>query len=109
LAAYWAENIPYLGGSFALFGILVALRRFIPWWPIHPWGIALPGLYLGIKLDSTLFVAFVIKAIILKIGGARLYERVTPALVGVIAGSTAGRIVLELVGAAFGLPRPYLA
>jgi len=101
--------VPYLAGSFVLFGILVALRRFLPWWPVHPWGIALPGLYLGIKLDSTLFVAFVIKSLILKIGGSRLFEKSVPVLVGVIAGSTAGRIILELVGAAFGLPRPYLA
>ncbi len=109
LASGWAENVPYLAGSFVLFGILVALRRFLPWWPVHPWGIALPGLYLGIKLDSTLFVAFIIKSLIIKLGGSRLFEKSVPVLVGVIAGSTAGRLILELVGAAFGLPRPYLA
>ena len=110
LAAYWETwGLPYLAGSFVLFGILVALRRFLPWWPVHPWGIALPGIYLGIKLDSTLFVAFVIKLLVMKIGGAKLFEKIVPVLGGIIAGSTAGRIILELVGAAFGLPRPYLA
>ena len=78
-------NIGGLWGCVAGGGVFVAFlsmmrSRFI-WWPLHPLGLpfTIPGW-------SSVMVVWIIKALILKYGGIRLFQKLKPIFLGLILG-----------------------
>ena len=83
---------------------LMFLRRQFIWFPFHPAGYAL-GLSAGmVWVWSAVCVGWVIKAILLKFGGLRLYRKAAPFFVGVILGDFLIGTFWSLVGAVFEIP-----
>jgi len=83
--------LPFIGLG-ALVTILLALARWrFTWWPFHPAGYALA---MNFGLDYywfAMFLAWLIKKIVLRFGGLRLYRRTLPFMIGIILGEyTAG-------------------
>ncbi|HCR16874.1 MAG TPA: hypothetical protein DIU35_05270 [Candidatus Latescibacteria bacterium] len=71
--------------------VLTFLKYRLPWWPLHPIGFALAGTGTSVRYTVfSVFLAWVIKFIILRIGGAMLYRRYRPFFLGVLIGYTAG-------------------
>ncbi len=87
-----------LGIGFTVF--LAAMRiRFI-WWPFHPIGYLLKGSYEMLRLWFPIFITWLIKSLILRYGGMRLYRRAYPFFIGLILGEfVAGflRTIVDLV------------
>jgi hypothetical protein len=80
------------------------LRRQFIWFPFHPTGYAL-GLSAGmVWVWSAICVGWILKAILLKFGGLRLYRKAAPFFVGVILGDFLIGTFWSLVGAVFGIP-----
>ncbi len=68
--------------------LMVAQRRFLRW-PIHPIGLAIAGTWVMDKLWFGVFLAWLIKSLVLKYGGPRLYMRTIPFFLGMVMGQCA--------------------
>jgi len=76
----------YMGIGATVMGALTFLRMRLPWWPLHPLGLAISGTYFTQKTFVAIFIAWLAKVIILKIGGVGLYRRSQPFFIGILVG-----------------------
>jgi hypothetical protein len=84
-----------LGGVVMM--LLIALRYQFPGWPLHPIGFTIAR---GVAIDNaffTTFLAWLIKTILLRIGGIGLYQRAQPLFLGMLVGFAAGVLLSTLV------------
>ena len=65
---------------------LAALRMNFRWWPFHPVGYAVSGSWSMDQLWLCVFIAWLVKGLLLKYGGARAYQPAVPFFVGLIMG-----------------------
>jgi hypothetical protein len=81
----WGK-IGVMAGGGAVMALLSYLRYRLAWWPIHP--IGLPVAYtLPVRLSwFSIFLAWVAKSIILRLGGISLYRKAQPFFYGIITG-----------------------
>ena len=77
------------GGIMAL--LMLARHRFL-WWPLHPLGFPIGGIWVVDEISFSVFLAWLFKGLVLKYGGPRLYRRTRPFFLGLILGqfTTAG-------------------
>lgn len=96
----------FLALGIALVFCLARLR--VAWWPLHPMGFVFLGGFPAYYLWFSFFLAWILKKAVTRYGGARLYERLKPLMVGIIAGSMLGALVPMLVGSVyyFAMGRP---
>jgi len=81
----WSGWVTTGFGMGVMFGLYSAWRS-ITWWPLHPLGYALMGMGPMDFYWFSFFVAWLIKVIVLKYGGAQLYRRTLPLFLGLILG-----------------------
>jgi hypothetical protein len=55
-------------------------------WPFHPLGFAIAGSYEMSVIWLPLMIAWILKALIVRYGGHRIYQRVLPAFIGLVLG-----------------------
>ena len=65
---------------------LASLRMNLAWWPFHPVGYAVSGSWSMEQLWACFLAAWLIKAAILRYGGAKVYRRAIPLFVGLMLG-----------------------
>ena len=99
--------VPELGviGSSFLFTIFLMIMktRFL-WWPLHPGGyVLISGTGMG-RLWFTIFLSWLAKATILKIGGVKLYRQAVPFFLGLILGDYTLGCVWSLIGLVLKIP-----
>ncbi|MBI4552522.1 MAG: hypothetical protein HY710_09675 [Candidatus Latescibacteria bacterium] len=85
----------FLGGVFTAF--LIVCHHRLPWWPLHPIGFGVvrtPGV--GASVFSIL-VAWLVKAILIKIGGVQLYRKAQPFAIGMIVAFAVGVMLSFIV------------
>ena len=80
----WAPTIAR-GVGFAITTALLILRARFLRFPLHPMGLALAATF-GYHTWFALFVAWLCKLLILRLGGARLYRTAAPAFLGLAIG-----------------------
>ena len=84
-----------LGGLEA--GLLILLRNRLPWWPLHPLGLAFQDTR-GLRFYSfSLFLTWAAKLVILRVGGIALYRRTAPFFIGITVGYVVGIAVSSVV------------
>jgi hypothetical protein len=97
----WINNQTQLtGGEYtglllgALIGwLLILCHHSFHWWPLHPigWGVAQTW---GITMIVTsVFIVWLVKALILRFGGTRLYRQAQPFFIGMIVGYVLGVVL----------------
>ncbi len=64
----------------------VVMRRHYLWWPLHPLGAALSVSWILCVFWFPMLVAWLIKNVITRYGGIKLYLRLRPAFLGLIFG-----------------------
>jgi hypothetical protein len=92
-------NLPDLLAMFggAVFGLLVmSIRTRLFWWPLHPLPYAMSGSWGMYNLWCPLFVAFLVKWTLLRIGGLRSYRKAVPFFLGLALGDYAVGSVLSI-------------
>ncbi|MBI4531086.1 MAG: hypothetical protein HY709_06140 [Candidatus Latescibacteria bacterium] len=67
-------------------GLLMWARHRFLWWPLHPLGFTIGAVWLMDVVWFSIFLAWLLKAIILKYGGARGYHVTRPFFLGLILG-----------------------
>jgi hypothetical protein len=80
------QGFLYTGMGAGIAAILMLLRTRLTWWPLHP--VALPlntTAYTDLYFFSV-FLAWGIKAVVLKFGGGMLYRKTRPFFMGIILG-----------------------
>jgi len=92
--------------GFAFSVLLMVLRIRIPWWPLHPIGFAISSSWSMNLVWMPLFFAWLIKLVILRYGGVRLYRDALPFFLGLILGQMVAGSLWHLVGLYLGVT-PY--
>lgn len=79
-----------IGGGIML--LLTVARHRLLWWPFHPLGYALGTGWTMAHIWFSVFLAWALKAVILKYGGPGVYHKTRPFFLGLVAGqfATAG-------------------
>lgn len=84
-------QLSLFGIGAGVMSLLTFLKYRFPWWPFHPVGFALAGTGTSVRYTVfSVFLAWAIKFLILRIGGAALYRRYVPFFLGVLVGYSTG-------------------
>jgi hypothetical protein len=84
---------PYLWGWFhtavgaVVMGLLMAARWHFVSWPLHPLGYPIGPIWIMDALWFNMFLAWLIKVVVLKYGGVGLYRQTRPFFFGLILGN----------------------
>ena len=88
-SADWAR-LAHLGiGSVVMLALSFMKYRFV-WWPVHPVGFCFAGGWAISSCAFTIFFTWLIKAILLKVGGMTLYRKARPFFLGLLLGYVLG-------------------
>ncbi len=82
---YW-PGLGFFAGGGGVMALLMWLRQRLVWWPVHPIGFPIGANYMMNGLWFSVFLAWLIKILILRYGGASAYQRVQPFFLGLITG-----------------------
>ena len=93
-----------VGVVFTLF--LSYMRAMFYWWPFHPLGYALCVSWAVSNFWFSCLIAWMVKGLILRYGGMRLYVRARPWFVGMVIGEFGMAAVWTLINALTGITPP---
>lgn len=74
----------FIGGG--VMALLMVARQQILWWPLHPLGFAVSPMWLTNYISFSVFLAWLIKSVILKYGGPKWFRLSRPFFLGLILG-----------------------
>lgn len=74
----------FAGGG--IMALLVLARHTLLWWPLHPIGYPIGAVWLMDQLWFSIFLAWLLKLMVMKYGGPRLFRRARPFFLGLILG-----------------------
>ena len=82
----------WTGGGALLMGALIGARNYWAWWPLHPLGFAASMAWVMNHIWFAIFLAWFVKTLVLRFGGAALYQKTVPFFLGIALGQivTAG-------------------
>ena len=85
-----------LGGIMTMF--LSYMRMRYVWWPFHPVGYCMSTTWLAYNTWMPFLIAWLAKVCIVNTGGMKLYRKMMPLFLGLIAGDFLGGAVTTLIG-----------
>lgn len=94
----------------ALVGVLQWACMVMPRWPLHPIGLLLVYTYYGKIAWASICLGWMVKVLVVRYGGSRLYRAAKPFFLGVIVGEVLSAVfwcIVPIVLVAFG--KPYTA
>ena len=102
----WTDNprpvdltaLTYCGVGAGVTLLLAAAKANFFWWPFHPIGYALANSYALEYFWTALFVGWLIKYLIVRYGGGKLYRAAIPFFLGVILGDYVVAAFWSLLG-----------
>ena len=80
---HW-QNWGYTAIGAAVMSLLMLARQRLLWWPFHPLGFPISAVF-G-SMFFSVFVAWLIKTLVVRYGGPKLYMRTRPFFLGLILG-----------------------
>lgn len=92
LIVTWVNNatqisdleILFFGSGIVMMIVLLAGRIFLPWWPLHPIGMVVVMSAPVRNAFLTIFLAWLVQAIVFRIGGRTLYQKVRMLFIGIL-------------------------
>ncbi len=90
-------KLSLFGVGGALYSLLAFCQYRFYWWPVHPIGLAMASLWNVRLIVASVFIAWLLKVITLRVGGIGLYRQLRPFFVGLIVGFFLG------VGVSYGI------
>ena len=82
------SKFTFFGIGMAAMALLTFLRYRFTWWRLHPVGFAISGIQPVYFHTFNILLVWLVKAIVLKIGGVQLYNRSKPVFLGILVGYT---------------------
>jgi len=104
--AYWlkfpvepsiAKGIAFFSGIFAVVWLMVMRLRFI-WWPFHPVGYAVSSSWAMNPFWFSIFISWLVKSIILRTAGLKVYRSNIPLFLGLILGEFLADSIISIAG-----------
>jgi len=83
-------RLTYMGIGAGGMMVLTFLKYRFPWWPLHPIGFCIGGNEVISYCAFSLFLTWLIKLILLKVGGITLFRRARPFFLGLLLGYVLG-------------------
>ncbi len=117
LVVKWMKNatqvtsleVLFLAAGMAVSLVLAVGRFLFYWWPLNPIGFAI-GASAPIRgLAFTLFVAWLVQVILLRIGGVGLYRKAQPLFLGILVGYVIGVLAAYIVDTLYFPDTPHIA
>ena len=102
----WTPTCFFLGAAFTV--LLAFLRLQLYWWPLHPLGFVMCGSWSLVVYWFPIFVAWVLKSIVVHYGGLKGYRKARPFFLGLIMGEMTIAVILTLLDAIWHIPAPYI-
>jgi len=99
-----STGLYYIAGGMGIAVILAVLRSEFAWWPFHPAGYALSLSYAMEYFWMPVMIAWLLKFLIIRYGGVRLYRLAVPFFLGLILGDYTMGSIWALVGPLLGVP-----
>ena len=93
-----------IGVGFAVTMLLNAARMRLPWFMLHPVGYAISSSWSMHRLWVSLLIAWLIKSLILRYGGLKMYRTALPFFLGIILGECVVGGVWTLIGGVLNVP-----
>jgi hypothetical protein len=84
-------------------GILAACRMWFAWWPLHPVGLAVSSSWSMSMLWFPMFLSWLIKTLMLRYGGSKIYRPAIPFFIGLVLGEFVIGSFWNLYGVAAGI------
>ncbi len=117
LVVKWMKNatqistleILFLAAGMAISTLLALGRYLFYWWPLNPIGFAIgaSGPIRGVVF--TLFVAWLVQVILLRVGGVGLYRKAQPLFLGILVGYAVGVLAAYVVDTVYFPDTPHIA
>lgn len=85
---------------------LAYMRYAFSWWPLHPLGYALCVSWTVSVFWFSALLAWIIKTVVLRYGGMRLYVKARPWFLGMVLGEFGSAVVWALLSAITKIPPP---
>lgn len=79
-----AESTTAVAGGMAFTFLLAVMRTRFWWWPLHPVGYLAANVWGTQSWWSPMFIGWLVKTLVIRYGGLRLYQKTMPAAVGMI-------------------------
>jgi hypothetical protein len=95
------RGIGAIGFGFIFTAALMLLRGRFTWWPLHPVGYAMANTNTMTATWVPFLIAWLVKILLLRYGGAGLYRKGIPFFLGLVAGDLLGGGTTTLFGAFF--------
>jgi len=99
-----STGLYYMVGGMAIVVVLSMLRSEFAWWPFHPAGYALALSYAMEYFWMPVFIAWLLKFLIIRYGGVRLYRLAVPFFLGLILGDYTMGSLWAIIGPVLGIP-----
>lgn len=80
------RGFAFTGLGLGLAVLFMVLRTRLSWWPIHPIALPVSTIWMTEHYYFSIFLAWGIKALVMKFGGATLYRKTRPFFIGIILG-----------------------
>jgi len=96
----------YTGMGVAIMGGLMAAQHRFLWWPFHPLGFPVSCVF-GAMWFSV-FIAWILKSLILKYGGLSVFNRLKPFFLGLILGEAVVAGTWVIIDYFVGMPNNHL-
>lgn len=87
------------GAGAGIMALLMMARQRLLWWPLHPLGFPIGAVWIMDQVWFSIFLAWLIKSIVLKYGGPKLYRQTRPFFLGMILGQfvcAGGWLIVDL-------------
>ena len=97
----WPRALWSAVGGAVMAGLIFARHHWL-WWPLHPLGFAVSASNIVTRAWFSIFLGALIKAIVLKYGGVRLYLAVRPFFLGMVMGQLSAAGVWLVIDLIFG-------
>ena len=96
--------------TFALTWLFTILRHRFAWWPFHPFIFLVLASWQSTYVAFSFLIGWLVKALVTKYGGATMYLRLRPLMIGLIAGELLGGLLPVVTGTIYymiaGAPPP---
>jgi hypothetical protein len=90
-------NVSVMAGGALFMLFLCVMRLRVVWWPAHPIGYIAFSKYHAHNLWFAIFLGWLMKLIVLRVGGVQLYRQLRPAFLGLIVGESLMAAVFVVV------------
>lgn len=90
-------RISFFGAGSLFTALLIFVRYRYPSFPLHPIGFVFPATVVSRRLVTSVFLIWLVKTVILKLGGLERYRKATPFFLGLLVGFMTGIALNVLV------------